>query len=195
MKLAENGFPGIRVYCQPDIEVVHGPSCVSVENEVDIGNCAKDNVPVHARRGGGGTVVLSPGMVITAIVGKRQNTDSIRDIFTRIHKVFISSIRNQCGINLTEQGLSDLAINNRKVLGSSLYISNNPPLYCYQSSLMVSSDPELMERYLRHPPREPDYRKGRPHSDFCTTLKIEGCHSTVEEIANIIRAGLVNTGL
>ena len=30
----------------------------------------------------------------------------------------------------------------------------------------------MIEKYLRHPPREPDYRAQRDHSDFVTNLNL-----------------------
>jgi lipoate-protein ligase A len=32
----------------------------------------------------------------------------------------------------------------------------------------------MMEKYLKHPTKEPDYRKGRSHKDFVSSLKESG---------------------
>ncbi len=57
--------------------------------------------------------------------------------------------------------------------GYTLYLGNNPFLYYYQASLLVNPDLSLFERYLYYPPREPSYRRGRPHREFCTSLTEE----------------------
>lgn len=181
--------PFVLVYEQNSVEIVHGPSC-KVELELKLNNCSLDNVPVYQRRGGGGTVVLSPGMVVIVIVGDRKGSESALSIFSRIHDAIIS-ICNEAGIsNVEKKGISDLTINNRKILGSSLYMGTDPVCFYYQSCLMVSSQTYLMNRYLEHPPREPDYRTGREHSDFCTTINDQGFSISVKDVCMIINRGL-----
>ena len=38
---------------------------------------------------------------------------------------------------------------------------------------MISNDLTLIDRYLKHPSKEPEYRRGRPHTAFVTTLALE----------------------
>ena len=44
----------------------------------------------------------------------------------------------------------------------------------YQASVLIDLDIDLVDRALRHPTKEPDYRKGRSHSDFLSDLKSFG---------------------
>jgi len=187
---AMQDLPYVHAYCQKDIEVVYGPSCINTQQQINVGACESDGVAVLPRRGGGGTVVLMPGMVITVVVGARRSGDEIHAIFSRIHRPMIELLKRHGGITLAEKGLSDLACGDRKVLGSSLYLSNRPPLFCYQSSLMVDADISLMERYLKYPPREPEYRGGRSHTAFCSTLKRQGCSLTAEQIVHLFNSTL-----
>jgi len=178
---ATEPLPYIHTYCQNDTEIVHGPSC-KIEQEIFTDICAQNQVPIIRRRGGGGTVVLSEGMLILLCVGTRGKQESITDIFSRIHRPLISLLQNHFTIPLTESGISDLALHNKKVCGSSLYLGKRPLLYYYQASIMVHPDLSLLDTYLAHPPREPDYRGNRPHRDFCTTLKNNGYPITCAEL-------------
>lgn len=67
------------------------------------------------------------------------------------------------------EGTSDLAIGDQKIGGSCIY--RVPGLIYYSTTLLVDPDIDLVERYLEHPPREPEYRRGRPHREFMTSLK------------------------
>jgi lipoate-protein ligase A len=60
----------------------------------------------------------------------------------------------------------------------------------YQAVLNVSEDPILFEKYLRHPRREPDYRSGRSHSEFVTSLKAEGYNFAPGELIGAIEGKL-----
>jgi lipoate---protein ligase len=164
--------PSVVSYEQELIEVVHGPSC-RIDDEIQVNTCTKSSVPICERRGGGGTVVLSPGMCITIITGTRENLNAL-GIFNRIHSAMIKLLEQQGIKKLNQQGISDVTIDGQKILGSSLYLGTKPACYYYQSSLMVSSDIHLLNQYLKYPPKEPDYRNSRPHDSFCTTLHAQG---------------------
>lgn len=66
----------------------------------------------------------------------------------------------------------DLSLGDRKVLGSCLYLAAE--LMVYGASRPANPDLSLLECYLRHPPREPEYRRGRSHRDFVTSLWQQG---------------------
>jgi lipoate---protein ligase len=180
--------PFIFVYEHSSTEIVHGPSCRR-EEEIRLEKCQEDGVPVVERRNGGGTVVLSPGMVVTVIVGERYNL-SAAVCFNRIHDAMIALLSGAGIPDIVRNGISDLSINNRKILGSSLYLGTRPSFYYYQSSLLVAPDLSLFERYLYYPPREPGYRHRRPHRDFCTSLAQEGHAIAAPTVVELISARL-----
>jgi lipoate-protein ligase A len=174
--------PFVFTYLQETVEVVYGPAC-KPDKEIYSDKCLRDNVAVSLRRSGGGVVVLSPGMVITIVVGRRQASKGPEEIFSEIHDGMISLLDPEESSLIQKTGLSDLAIHGMKILGSSLYLRPFPGLFFYQSSLMVSSDISLIAKYTAPPLREPSYRKGRDHGQFCTTLEKEGCKHSADEIA------------
>jgi len=186
---ARQDKPFVFAYCQNSTEVVHGPACIP-EKEIILDRCAQDHVPVWRRRTGGGTVVLSAGIVVTVIVGNREGPFGAPRYFTMIHEAMIGLLSREGVPPLRHDGISDLSCNNRKILGSSLYLGTSPAMYYYQSSLLVDSDLSLLPRYLHHPPREPQYRQQRSHSDFCTTLAREGYAHTPESVADLFNCRL-----
>ena len=66
------------------------------------------------------------------------------------------------------RGISDLAIGPRKVSGNSVRCKREHLLY--HGTLLYDFQLDLIDRCLRMPPREPDYRAGRPHADFVANL-------------------------
>jgi lipoate-protein ligase A len=69
-------------------------------------------------------------------------------------------------------GISDIALDDRKIAGSSIY--RNKDILLFHAILNLSGRGEIFERYLRFPPRQPDYRHGRAHGDFVTSLQAQG---------------------
>jgi lipoate-protein ligase A len=136
-------------------------------------------------------VVLSPGALVIIAVGDRvDEREWAPGVFRRVNGAIIAALRGVGIDNAAHAGISDIAVDGKKVSGSSLYMGSRPPLFYYQSSLMVSNDIGLMDRYLRHPPREPGYRMGRGHSDFCTTLAKLGLTVGIGELAGLLEGEL-----
>ncbi|HEY8346315.1 MAG TPA: hypothetical protein VIL07_03470 [Symbiobacteriaceae bacterium] len=178
--------PFLWLWEYPDVACVLGAA--TPVSDVDLDRCAADGVPVYRRRGGGGAVVLSPGnLIITACYEARQK-------FFPTH--WIGSIARAVALALQRvgiagaavRGLGDVAVGDRKVLGSSLYVTRQVALY--QGSLLVDPDLELIPRYLPHPSREPDYRAGRSHRDFVTSLAREGYRGGMEALRAALEAEL-----
>jgi lipoate-protein ligase A len=136
--------------------------------EVFEDTCAELGVSVLKRAGGGGTVVLYPGVVVVSVgcwVGQHfQN----RLYFDRINQAMIACLQPLSKDVLEQRGISDLCIDQRKFCGTSMFRSKNYLLY--QASVLAHCDFELFAKVLRHPSREPDYRKGRRHEDFLVGL-------------------------
>jgi lipoate-protein ligase A len=90
--------------------------------------------------------------------------------------------------NLNSKGISDLSIGDKKIMGSSMYLKGNDLFY--HAVLNVSEEVSLISKYLKHPKKEPDYRKGRPHNEFVTSLHAEGYYIDVDVIMDSVRKAL-----
>ncbi|MBP7497076.1 MAG: hypothetical protein KA792_05370 [Bacteroidales bacterium] len=135
-------------------------------------NVLKDNIIVLKRPSGGETVVLTPQTIVISAIDENQKYINPKDCFAFYNNKIISALKKLGVQNLSQKGISDISIKDKKILGSSIYRSKSQILY--QSVLNVNENPELFEKYLKHPKREPDYRKNRKHSDFVTSIYNEG---------------------
>jgi lipoate-protein ligase A len=165
-----------------------------VEEDVLEAQAAADGVPLSRRRGGGGTVVLSPGQVVLALVAEVLSPFRNREYFRAIN-AWVREALDGLGIPgalVQDRGISDLAMGERKILGTSLYRRRR--ILFYQASLLVDNELALFDRYLRFPSRVPDYRGGRGHREFCTSLAQEGyavrVGRVIESLERVVRARL-----
>lgn len=158
------------------------------ERDVDLALCAATDVPVYRRKGGGGAVILSPGcLIITACY------DGSRKAFANqwigpVAEAIVAAIRSLGVEGARVRGLGDVAIGERKILGSSLYANRRVALY--QGCLLVDSDLNLICSYLPHPSKEPDYRRGRSHLDFVTSLVREGYTGSMDGLRGALEREL-----
>lgn len=162
----------------------HDTACVlgagTPEGDVDLALCAAAGVPVYRRRGGGGAVVLSPGnLIITACYEARRKPFATQWIGP-IAGAIARAITGLGVAGAQVRGLGDVAIGERKILGSSLYANRQVALY--QGSLLVDPDLDLIAQLLPHPSREPDYRAGRSHLQFVTSMAREGYQGGMEAL-------------
>lgn len=160
-----------RIYEPSKVEIVLGAGRKN-KNDFIKSYIQDDAIPVRIRRGGGGTVVLSPGMVVLALVTEVTSPHHNREYTRHINEWFIEALQTLGVTNVEHRGISDLARDNKKILGASLY--RKRLILFYQASLLVSNDLSLISRYLTVPETAPDYRLARTHKEFCTSLKAEG---------------------
>ncbi len=178
-----------EIYEAQRIEVVLGRSS-NIEEDVMADNCAEDGIPVSRRRGGGGTVVLSPGTVILSIAGRSSLQYHLREHMNAVNTIIIDTLK-LLGVNsLFIRGTSDITLGMKKILGSSLY--RRKDLLLYQGSLLVNPDLNAIKRYLKQPRKQPRYRKHRPHEDFVTSLYNEGYAIPMAVIINSFQSALTS---
>lgn len=147
-------------------------------SEVYENHCQQDNIPILRRRGGGGTVILSPGMLVMSLAKCVKHPFQMKEYFHQINAYIIESLQSLGIRTLNQQGHSDICLRDRKILGSSMYRSRQ--LLFYAASLMVSNNLEIIDRYLKHPSKEPEYRRGRSHQEFLTSINREYPEITIE---------------
>jgi lipoate---protein ligase len=162
-----DGQARARIYSCAELAVVLGRGS-NPDTEVRAEACRADRVPIYRRRGGGCAVVLDPGNLILVAALPLPGLGCVRETMNRCTDWTLALLA-RCGLaTIARQGICDLAIGERKVGGASLHRTSG--LVTYGTTLLVEADLQLIERYLRHPPREPEYRRGRCHLDFMGSL-------------------------
>jgi lipoate-protein ligase A len=163
----EDRKPRHRIHRPPEVQVVLGRGS-RPEKELNTTACREDGVPVFRRHGGGCAVVLDPGNLVVSVVLPVAGFGDNPRHFERITDWLTTGLERAGVPNVRQRGISDLALGERKIGGACIYRARD--LLFYTTTLLVTPDTDLMNRYLAHPPREPDYRRNRTHSDFVTSL-------------------------
>lgn len=163
----ETGERGLSIYLAPREMVVLGRGS-KPDVELDLLQIERSKIPVYRRKGGGCAVLLDPGNVIVSLTAPIKGIGGSKRHFAAISR-WLSNALASLGIPGVEQrGISDLALGDRKIGGSCIYRGRD--LLYYSTTLLVAPDIGLMDSLLSHPPREPDYRRGRSHADFVGSL-------------------------
>ncbi len=151
----------------------------------------RDGIPVLKRPSGGETVILSPETLVIAVVQNGVPLSSPHRYFKSYSEIIMQILQRFGLRNLHQRGISDICIGEKKILGSSIYWHHQKLLY--HAVLNVGEPLENLERYLKHPPREPDYRSRRSHAEFVTSLRLAGFSESVaslrEQLETALRTG------
>jgi len=155
----------------PEPVVVLGCSS-RLERAVEEARVRCDGIRVYRRPSGGESMFLSPRMAAVSLVLDLGKRPLPRTLFNATGAALIGALETLGVDGLSVRGTSDLALGERKLLGSAIY-QRGTRLF-YHAVLNVAEDPSTIQRYLRHPVREPQYRQGKRHDDFVTSLAREG---------------------
>jgi lipoate-protein ligase A len=165
---AEAGETGevLRFWEARDPFVVLGHSN-RLERETFSEACAKLNVPILRRCSGGGAVLQAPGVLSYALIlglAERPELENVTSANRHIMTTNAAALSELLRCRIQVRGITDLALNNRKVSGNSQRRRRH--FILFHGTLLLKPDLGLMEQLLRMPSRKPDYRDTRSHSDF-----------------------------
>ena len=177
----KNKTPALFRFFETKKQIIVLSSSNKAETELNIYSCEKANVPILRRKGGGGTVVLGPGCLILTFAFYAKDIFANTKYFYMINELWIRAIQEVVNVNLSQKGISDISAGEKKIAGTSIFRKKN--LLVYQGSMLVDVNLNSISNLLSHPSKEPDYRQGRSHADFLTTLKQLGCKLSTEELA------------
>lgn len=147
-----------------------------VAEEVHLERLRADGVPLVRRFSGGGTVVQAPGVlnftVVTPLTGGDPRWESVRGSYEAALETITAGL-SSLGVATRFEPPCDLATDEdgepRKLSGNAQARKRRAVLV--HGTVLVDLDPALLDRYLKPPPAEPDYRAGRSHGAFVTSLR------------------------
>jgi len=143
-----------------------------LDDEVFRDVCRASGIPVLRRPSGGAAIVAGPGCLMYALVLSYQKRPELRPLENAHHFVLgtiVSALeRLRPGVHCA--GTSDLAVDTKKFSGNSARCHRTH--FLYHGTLLYEFPLVQIERFLKHPPRTPDYRDGRNHAIFVTNLHV-----------------------
>lgn len=164
---AEEGRSSFRTWIARRHTVVVGRA-VEVESEVHVDLCERLDVPIVRRPSGGRSVVIGPGTVQYTFALPYHLSSELVGIPSSKRFCNRLLLRALDDPRIEEDDSGDLLVGSRKVGG--LAIKRGRAAMLLHGTLLVTADIEMVASLLRHPLREPAYRRGRPHDEFLTNL-------------------------
>lgn len=144
-----------------------------VASEVSAEACASAGVPVLRRCSGGASIVGGPGCLMYSVVLSLEHRPAVRKI-DEAHRFVMGRLLAAVTRQLpgaTRQGTCDLVWEGRKFSGNSLRLARRHLLY--HGTILYGADLELIARCLAEAPRQPEYRRGRPHGEFVVNAPLD----------------------
>jgi lipoate-protein ligase A len=122
-------------------------------------------LPLIRRFSGGGTVVVDEETLFVTLIA------NVKDVPIDPFPKQVLGFKGSLYSPFFPQGFAvrenDYVIEAKKVGGNAQYFTKER--WLHHTTFLWNFDPHKMA-LLKHPPKEPKYRQGRPHSDFLATL-------------------------
>ncbi len=141
-----------------------------IAEEVNLGATQAANIPVLRRVSGGAAIVAARGCAMYAVLlsyEKRPHLRMLDQAHGLVMRTMVAGLQSTHP-DIAWDGTCDLTLNACKVSGNSLRCRRNWMLY--HGTLLLDMDLTLVDQFLLHPPREPEYRQKRQHGQFVTNL-------------------------
>lgn len=168
---AENTSIYLRFWELTDYYVVLGRSNAK-QTEVYTEKAKEMNVKILKRSSGGGTVILGPGCLCYSLFIPTTfnlcNTISKTNLYV-MSKLKEALITQDSTIKI--QGITDLCLGQKKFSGNAQRRLKDTLLF--HGTFLYNFNLDIISNFLKHPSKEPEYRKKRDHSNFITNINIE----------------------
>ncbi len=191
VQTAHDTRPRVRISSCREVEVVIGRGG-KADLELRRDAIHADDIPVYRRRGGGCAVVLDPGNLVVSLAAPMSGIGGVTSAFGVITDWLTGGLATAGIPGVRGEGVSDLTLDDRKVGGSCIYRTRG--FVYYASTLLADPDLDLVERYLAHPPREPQYRRGRDHRTFMGRLPAAAAPGFGERLRAVLAATTPDLG-
>ena len=180
----------VRVW-QPKSRIAVLGRSQKAEKEIYLEATRQDAIPIFRRQGGGGCVILDENSICIALRYNRNRKLSVCDYLKHSSTGIQLFLRETYDIEVEIKDNYDLLLNERKFLGSSLYM---PRDYCYYSAVILFDREALtgIKKYLSMPSKEPTHRGGRSHEDFLVPLS-EHIECSSEQFVKDLHEFMVET--
>ena len=167
------GAETLRLWRWPSRAVVLGAGG-RLGDDVHEDACQADGVPILRRSSGGGTVLLGAGCLAYSVILRFDRDPVLTDLHGSYRFILGRILR---GLEphvspLALQGSSDLTWADRKFSGNAQQRKRTHLLH--HGTFLHAFDMTPIPRYLKPPPRQPEYRRQRGHADFLANLPIAG---------------------
>lgn len=162
----------LRFWESADYFVVIGYSD-RLDREVRAAAAREKGVPVLRRISGGGTVLQGPGCVNFSLLMRIENEPrlkSIRETNRFVLERHAAAVEKITGLRAEIRGASDLAAGGLKFSGNAQRRRKN--FLLFHGTFLLDLDFPLLEDLLPLPSKQPDYRAGRPHTQFLRNLNV-----------------------
>jgi lipoate-protein ligase A len=166
---AGEGPEVLRLWEWPQLAVVLGAGCRWRE-EAEETACQRDGVPILRRASGGGTVLLGRGCLVFSLVLRYDRATELTQVASSYTWILARVVQALRVAGAAPAGTSDLALGGRKFSGNSQQRKRHHLLH--HGTLLYTFDLSVVGRYLRSPPKQPDYRQGREHEAFLCNLDL-----------------------
>jgi lipoate-protein ligase A len=168
---AREGSTHFRVWTTAHSTVVIGRG-VETSDEVDEVFCERFAIPIVRRPSGGRSVVVGRGTVQYTFALPYSLTGELASIpgaKAFCNRIVVAAVARASGNDAVEEDVSgDLHVHGRKIGGLAMRRCREAMLL--HGTLLVDADLPLIARALKHPLREPAYRRGRSHAAFLANL-------------------------
>jgi len=156
----------LRFWELPTYSVVLGSGGI-VADDVNLDTCQQDGVPLARRSSGGGTVLLGPGCLLYSLILDMDANAALAGISTS-YEFIMGRMAAALAAEATVEGACDLAIAGLKFSGNAQQRKRR--FLLHHGTILLNFDLAQTSRYLKPPPRQPEYRAGREHGAFIRNL-------------------------
>ena len=154
-----------------------------VEREANLEACETEGIPILRRCSGGGTVLQGRGCLSYSLILKIAETGPLSGISGT--NSFIMGRLQRALANLVDgdirvQGHTDLAVGGLKFSGNAQ--RRGRKFLIFHGTFLLRFDISWVEKFLRMPSKQPDYRGNRLHGEFLTNLNL-----SADEVKHVIQ--------